>query len=71
MVSIKETHTSLCRWHNNTRIVPEGLDSVTAQQIKKTCRDYENAYREGGTWREVEECVKLYKSGRRVYSEHS
>ena len=47
---------------------------MTAQQIKKffkTCRDYENAYREGGTGREVEERVKLYKSDRRVYSEHS
>ena len=56
------------------RIVPEGLDTVTVEQIKKffkTCRDYEAAYREGGTGREIEERVKLYKSHRRVYNEHS
>ena len=53
------------------RIVPEGLDSVTAQQIKKFFKTCQNAYREGGTGREVEERVKLYKSHRRVYSEHS
>ena len=53
------------------KIVPEGLDNVTLQQIKKffrTCRDYEKAYREGGTGREVEEWVKRYKSHRRVYN---
>ena len=64
------TITQLCR------IVPEGLDSVTVEQIKtffKRCRDYENAYREGVTGREVEEDVILYKSHtcRCVYSEHS
>ena len=53
------------------KIVPEGLDSVTLLQIQKyfrTCRDYEKAYREGSTGREVEEQVKLYKSHRRVYN---
>lgn len=51
------------------KIVPEGLNSVTYDQIKKffyTCRQYERAYREGGTGRDVEERVKLYKSHRRV-----
>ena len=55
-------------------IVPEGLDSVSVEQIKKffrTCRDYERAYREGGNGREVEERVKVYKSHRRVYNQHS
>ena len=51
------------------KILPEGLDSVTVEQIKKyfrTCRDYERAYREGGTGREVEERVKVFKSHRRI-----
>ena len=50
-------------------IVPEGLDRVTLEQIQKyfrTCRDYERAYRQGGTGKEVEERVKVYKSHRRV-----
>ena len=53
------------------KIFPEGLDNVTLQLMKKffrTCRDYEKAYREGGTGREVEERVKIYKSHRRVYN---
>ena len=56
------------------RIVPEGLDSVSLLQIQRfcrTCRDYESAYRDGGTGREVEERVKIYKSHRRVYTENS
>jgi len=39
------------------KIVPQGLNSITLEQIKKffrTCRDYERAYREGGTGKEVE-----------------
>ena len=51
------------------KIVPDGLNSVTLEQMKKfcaTCRQYERAYLEGGTGREVEERVKLYKSHRRV-----
>lgn len=50
------------------KIVPEGLDSVTLDQIKKyftTCRHYDRA---GGTGRDVEERVKVYKSHRRVYN---
>jgi len=42
------TITCLCK------IVPEGLDSVTVEQIKmffRTWRDYERAYREGGKWK--------------------
>ena len=49
--------------------VPEGCDSVTVEQIKmffRTCRDYERAYQEGGTGKEVEERVEVYKSHRRV-----
>ena len=56
------------------KIVPEGLDSVTVEQIEKffrTCRDYEKAYREGGTGREVEERVKMHKSHRRVHDTNS
>ena len=56
------------------KIVPEGLDNVTLQQMKRffrTCRDYENAYREGGTGREVEERVKTYKSHRQVFNTES
>ena len=56
------------------KIVLEGLDSVSVEQIKKffrTCRDYERAYGEGGNRREVEERVKVYKSHRRVYNQHS
>ena len=53
------------------KIVPEGLDSVTLEQMRKffrTCRDYERAYQDGGTGREVEEQVRAYKSHRRVYN---
>ena len=47
------------------KIVPEGLDSVTVKFFK-TCRDYEQAYREGGKGREVEQ-VMMYKSHRHVH----
>ena len=53
------------------QLVPEGLNSVTTERIKKffrTCRDYERAYREGLQRKAVEEKVKLYKSHRRVNS---
>ena len=53
------------------KIVPEGLNSVTLEQIKKffqTCRDYESAHKEGGTGKEVEKKVKSYKSHRRVHN---
>ena len=56
------------------KILPEGLDSVTVEQIEKffrTCRDYEKAYREGGTGREVEEREKMHKSHRRVHDTNS
>ena len=46
------------------KIVPEGLDSVTPDMICKffrTCRDDENAHREGIQGREVEDRVKVYK----------
>ena len=51
------------------KLVPEGLDSVTTEQIKKffrLCRDYERVYREGLTGKAVEERIKVYKSHRRV-----
>ena len=47
--------------------VPEGLSQVTLCLIQKyfaTCREYERA---GGTGRDVEARVKLYKSHRRVF----
>ena len=50
-------------------IVPEGLDSVRVEQIKmffRTCQDYKRVYRVGGTGREVEQRVKVYKSHRRA-----
>ena len=55
------------------KVVPEGLDSVTLELMKKffrTCRDYERTYRGGGSGREVEERVKIYKSHRRIFSEN-
>ena len=51
------------------KIVPEGLDSVKTELIKKyfrLCRDYEKAYREGLTGKAVEQRLKVYKSHRRV-----
>ena len=51
------------------KLVPEGLDSVTTEQIKKffrLCWDYERVYREGLTAKGVEERIKVYKSHRRV-----
>ena len=50
-------------------LVPDGLNSVTTEQIKnffRLCRDYERAYREGHTGKDVEETIKVYKSHRRV-----
>ena len=40
------------------KIVPEGLDSVTKEQVFRACRDYERAYRGGASGREIEERVK-------------
>ncbi len=53
------------------KIVPEGLESVNAElmlKIFRTCRDYEQAYREGHNGKEVEKVVKKHKSHRRVYN---
>ena len=50
--------------------VREGLETATLDLIQKyfkTCRAYEQAYREGHTGYSVEEAVKTYKSHRRVY----
>ena len=50
-------------------MVPEGLDGVTTEQIKKffrLCRQYEHIYREGYLGKEVEQQIKKYKSHRRV-----
>ena len=44
------------------KLVPEGLDNVTKEQIKilfRLCREYERIYRE-------EQRIKIYKSHRRV-----
>ena len=46
------------------RLVPEGLDSVTTDMIKKffrTCREYEKAYREGLSGKDVESRVKTHR----------
>ena len=51
------------------KLVPDGLNNVTTDQIKKffrLCRDYERAYREGHTGKDVEQVIKVYKSHRRV-----
>ena len=51
------------------KLVPDGLNNVTTDQIKKffrLCRDYERAYREGHTGKFVEQVIKVYKSHRRV-----
>ena len=53
------------------KIVPEGLATVSADLISRffiTCKDYEEAYREGHTCNTVDERVKCYKSHRRVAS---
>ena len=52
-------------------IVPQALETVTTEMIQKffkTCRDYEKAYRDGRTCKNVEAAVKVYKSHRRVFS---
>ena len=51
------------------KIVPEGLETCTSDMISKyfrTCRDYEQAYREGCLGKDVEVRVKVYKSHRKV-----
>ncbi len=51
--------------------VPEGLNSCSKELISKffvTCRDYLKAYREGHTYRDVDNAVKMYKSHRRVFN---
>ena len=49
------------------QIVPEGLDSVTLEQIKNTSELVViTRERIGVTGREVEERIKVYKSHRRV-----
>ena len=51
------------------KIVPEGLDSVSADLIHRffcTCKDYERAYRDGHTCNTVDAKVKEYKSHRKV-----
>ena len=43
---------------------------MSIEMIKKffrLCRDYENAYREGLTGKDVETRIKVYKSHRRVH----
>ena len=52
-------------------IVPQALETVITEMIHKffkTCRDYEKAYRDGRTCKNVEAAVKVYKSHRRVFS---
>ena len=54
-------------WFN--KIVPDRLDSVTVKQMKKffrTCRDYDQAYREGASGSVVEKCVKVYSASRHM-----
>ena len=51
-------------------IVPEGLSmcsTVTIQKYFATCRDYEQAYRNESTGKDVDKQVKVYKSHRRVF----
>ena len=72
MVHCKKKHTrayangSIVRLR---KLVPEGLDSLTTEQIKKffrLCRDYQCVHIEGLTGKGVEERIKVYKSHRRV-----
>ena len=51
------TNGSIVRLH---RLVSEGFDNVTTDMIKKffrTCREYEKAYREGLSRKDVERRV--------------
>lgn len=51
-------------------IVPKALSTCTTEMILKifmTCRDYEKAYREGCTCKNVDALVREYKSHRRIY----
>ena len=53
------------------RLVPTALDMCNIELIRKffrTCRDYEKAYRNGCTCRDVDETVKVYKSHRHIFS---
>ena len=56
------------------QIIEPALDSVTVDLIRKYARksrDYEKAYRDGNkAGKAVEDAVKLYKSHRKVFSEH-
>ena len=52
------------------KIVPEGLSLCSTPTIQKyfaTCRDYEQAYKNGSTGKDVDLQVKVYKSHRRVF----
>ena len=56
------------------KIVPEGLETCTSDMISKyfrTCRDYEQEYREGCLGKDVEVRVKVYKSHRKVTNDSS
>ena len=69
MVPREKVHYAIGSIVRLRKMVPEGLDSVSKEMIKKfirLCRDYERAYREGHTGKAVEAQVKIYKSHRRV-----
>ena len=54
-------------------ILPHAFDSCSPELIKKffrTCREYEKAYREGCTGKDVDTIIKVYKSHRSVYHSH-
>ena len=63
MVSCQKTYSCLIRLR---KLVPEGLDNVSTELIKKFFRLCRHAYREGHTGKAVEACLKVYKSHRRV-----
>ena len=56
------------------KIVPVALATTTKDLIRKfflTCKDFENAYKDGHTCNTVDKAVKEYKSHRRVFNENS
>ena len=51
---------SIVRLH---RLVPEGLDNVTTDMIKRICREYEKAYWQGLSGKDVESRVNTSHTG--------
>ena len=72
----QKAHKSLCKWdnHKTAENCTRRTETCTSDMISKyfrTCRDYEQAYREGCLGKDVEVRVKVYKSHRKVTNDSS